>query len=124
MPQLHGVAASGNDARMGIQKVESIWVDGALLAWDDAIDHVLAHTLHYGVGAFEGIRAYQRADGRTAIFRLREHIDRLFESCQICTIDIPFTREQVMQACIDVVKANKLTSAYLRPLVYLGSGAL
>ena len=109
---------------MGINKLEKIWLDGHLVPWDDASDHMLAHTLHYGVGAFEGIRAYQRADGRSAIFRLREHIDRLFESCKICTIEVPFTREQVMQACIDVVRVNKLPSTYLRPLVYLGSGAL
>ncbi len=109
---------------MGIKKVESIWVDGSLVPWDDATDHMLAHTLHYGVGCFEGIRAYQRADGRTAIFRLREHIDRLFDSAIICTMDIPFTREQVMAACAEVVRTNKMSFCYLRPLVYLGSGAL
>jgi branched-chain amino acid aminotransferase len=109
---------------MGIKKVDSIWVDGSLVRWDDATDHMLAHTLHYGVGCFEGIRAYQRADGRVAIFRLREHIDRLFDSAHICTMEIPFSREAVMQACADVVRENKLASCYLRPLVYLGSGAL
>ncbi len=112
------------EPNMGIQKVESIWVDGKLVAWDDATDHVLAHTLHYGVGAFEGIRAYQRTDGRTQIFRLREHIDRLFDSSHICTMDVPYSREQVMEACAEVVRTNKLSSCYLRPLVYLGSGAL
>jgi branched-chain amino acid aminotransferase len=85
---------------------------------------VLAHTLHYGVGAFEGIRAYQRADGRTAIFRLREHIERLLDSSLICTMDVPYSLEQLMTACTDVVRANKMTACYLRPLVYLGSGAL
>jgi branched-chain amino acid aminotransferase len=109
---------------MGIKKVDSIWIDGKLVPWDDANDHMLAHTLHYGVGAFEGIRAYQRADGKTHVFRLREHIDRLFDSALICTMDIPFTREQVVDACAEVVRANKLPSCYLRPLVYLGSGAL
>lgn len=109
---------------MAIKKVESIWIDGKLVPWDDATDHMLAHTLHYGVGAFEGIRAYQRADGKTAVFRLREHIDRLFDSATICTMDIPFTREQVIAACAEVVRTNKMTSAYLRPLVYLGAGAL
>jgi branched-chain amino acid aminotransferase len=107
-----------------IKKLEKIWVDGRLVAWDDASDHVLAHTLHYGLGAFEGIRAYKRADGRTAFFRLREHIDRLFESCHICTIEVPFSRQQVMDACVEVVKANKLDAAYLRPLIYMGYGAL
>jgi branched-chain amino acid aminotransferase len=109
---------------MGIKKVESIWIDGKLVPWDEATDHMLAHTLHYGVGAFEGIRAYQRADGKTQIFRLGEHIDRLFDSAHICTMDIPYTREQVVAACTEVIRSNKMGSAYLRPLVYLGSGAL
>ncbi len=109
---------------MGIAKTEKIWVDGKLVNWDDATEHVLAHTLHYGLGAFEGIRAYKRADGRTAVFRLGEHIDRLFESCHIATIDVPFTRDQVVEACLEVLRVNKLESAYLRPLVYLGAGAL
>jgi branched-chain amino acid aminotransferase len=109
---------------MAMKKVDTIWLDGQLIPWDSATEHVLAHTLHYGVGAFEGIRAYQRADGKTQIFRLREHIDRLLDSCQICTMDCTFTREQIMQACIDVVKSNKMASCYLRPLVYLGYGAM
>jgi len=109
---------------MGIKKLDSIWLDGALVPWDSATDHLLAHTMHYGVGAFEGIRAYQRSDGRTAIFRLREHIERLLDSALICTMDVPYTTEQLMKACTDVVRANKMTACYLRPLVYLGYGAL
>ncbi|HEX4449955.1 MAG TPA: branched-chain amino acid transaminase [Kofleriaceae bacterium] len=109
---------------MGMKKVDSIWLDGQLVPWDAASEHVLAHTLHYGVGAFEGIRAYQRADGRTQIFRLREHLQRLMDSCVICTMDCPFTIDQLEKACIDVVRANKMLSCYLRPLVYLGYGAL
>jgi branched-chain amino acid aminotransferase len=107
-----------------IKKVEKIWVDGKLVPWDQATDHVLAHTLHYGLGAFEGIRAYRRADGRTAIFRLNEHIDRLYESCHICTIDVPFTKEIIKEACALVLRENKLEAAYLRPIVYLGYGAM
>ena len=109
---------------MGIKKVESIWVDGSLIPWDSATDHMLAHTMHYGVGVFEGIRAYQRSDGKTHIFRLREHVERLIDSGSICTMESPYTRDQLMQACVDVVKANKMTSCYLRPLMYLGYGAL
>lgn len=109
---------------MGIKKLDTIWIDGQLVPWDNASDHLLAHTMHYGVGAFEGIRAYQRADGRTAIFRLREHVERLLDSCVICTMECTFTREQLMQACADVVKSNKQTACYIRPLVYLGYGAL
>jgi branched-chain amino acid aminotransferase len=109
---------------MGIKKLDTIWLDGKLVPWDQATDHMLAHTMHYGVGAFEGIRAYQRADGKTVIFRLREHIERLLDSSVICTMDVPYTRDQLMAACMEVVKSNKMTSAYLRPLVYLGYGAL
>lgn len=109
---------------MEIKKVAKIWVDGELCDWDDAREHVLAHTLHYGLGAFEGIRAYQQAAGGTAVFRLREHIDRLFASCHICTIDIPYSKDQVTQACLEVLRVNDLAEAYLRPIVYLGAGAL
>jgi len=109
---------------MGIKKLDTIWIDGALVPWDNATDHLLAHTMHYGVGAFEGIRAYQRGDGRTAVFRLREHIERLFESAHICTMEMPFTVDEVMKACTDVIRANKISSCYLRPLAYLGYGAL
>ncbi|HEY5945710.1 MAG TPA: branched-chain amino acid transaminase [Kofleriaceae bacterium] len=109
---------------MGIKKVESIWMDGSLVPWDSATDHVLAHTMHYGVGVFEGIRAYQRSDGKSHIFRLREHIERLLDSAAICTMDVPYTRDQLMQSCHDIVKTNKMGSCYLRPLIYLGYGAL
>jgi branched-chain amino acid aminotransferase len=107
-----------------IKKVDAIWVDGQLVPWDNATDHVLAHTMHYGVGAFEGVRAYQRADGRTHVFRLRDHIERLLDSCTICTLDVPYTVDQLMKACTDVVRTNKMKECYLRPLVYLGYGAL
>jgi branched-chain amino acid aminotransferase len=107
-----------------IKKVDKIWVDGKSIAWDQATDHVLAHTLHYGLGAFEGIRAYKRADGKTAIFRLDEHIDRLFDSCHIATLDVPFSREQLKEGCKQIIRDNKLEAAYLRPIVYLGYGAM
>jgi branched-chain amino acid aminotransferase len=109
---------------MGIKKLDTIWLDGSLVPWDQATDHLLAHTVHYGVGAFEGIRAYQRGDGRTAVFRLRDHIERLLDSCTICTLECAYTRDQLMAACVEVVRANKMSAAYLRPLVYLGYGAL
>jgi branched-chain amino acid aminotransferase len=100
-----------------------IWMDGSLVEWRDAKIHVLTHTLHYGCGAFEGVRAYETPDG-TAIFRLREHTERLFNSAKILRMKIPFTLEQVMQAQLEVVRANKLTSCYLRPLTWIGSGKL
>jgi len=100
-----------------------IWMDGQLVDWRDAKIHVLTHTLHYGCGAFEGVRAYNTVDG-TAIFRLREHTERLFNSAKILRMKIPFTMEQVMQAQIDVVRANKLESCYLRPLAWIGDEKL
>ncbi len=108
---------------MGIES-QKIWLDGEFVDFDKANVHVLTHTLHYGLGAFEGIRAYQRADGKTAIFRLGEHVQRLLESCHICTIDVPFTQEQLEQACIETVRVNGFTDCYLRPVVFLGSGQM
>ena len=100
-----------------------IWMDGTMVDWRDAKIHVLTHTLHYGCGAFEGVRAYETPDG-TAIFRLREHTERLFNSAKILRMKIPFTVEQVMEAQRDVVRANALKSCYLRPLTWIGSGKL
>ena len=101
-----------------------IWMDGEMVEWRDAKIHVLSHTLHYGCGAFEGVRAYKTADGSTAIFRLREHTERLFNSAKILRMKIPFSLEQVEQAQKDVVRANKLESCYLRPLTWIGSEKL
>lgn len=99
-------------------------MDGEFVDYDDAQVHVLTHTLHYGLGAFEGIRCYERADKRRAIFRLREHIDRLFESSLICTIEVPYTREEIEKACVETVKVNEFRSCYLRPVVFLGHGKM
>src|SRR5512140_3087814 len=107
-----------------LKPVDTIWVDGALVPFSQAQVHVLTHTLHYGLGAFEGIRCYKRSDGRSAVFRLVEHIDRLFESCHICTIDVPYTRAAVVEACLETLRANKMSEAYLRPIVFLGDGGL
>jgi len=100
-----------------------IWLDGKLVDWRDAKIHVLTHTLHYGCGAFEGVRAYNTVNG-TAIFRLEEHTQRLFNSAKILRMKIPFTFEQVMEAQKEVLRANKLDSAYIRPLVWIGSEKL
>ncbi|MCC7152422.1 MAG: branched-chain amino acid transaminase [Rubrivivax sp.] len=100
-----------------------IWMDGKLVEWRDARIHVLTHTLHYGCGAFEGVRAYNTAAG-TAIFRLREHTERLFNSAKILRMRIPYSLEEVMQAQLDVVKANRLESCYLRPLTWIGDQKL
>ena len=100
-----------------------IWMDGRLVEWRDAKVHVLTHTMHYGCGAFEGVRAYKTAQG-TAIFRLREHTQRLFDSAKILRMDIPFSLEQAMQAQIDVIRANGYESCYIRPLVWIGDKKL
>jgi branched-chain amino acid aminotransferase len=107
-----------------LKPVDQVWMDGRLIPFEAAQVHVLTHTLHYGLGAFEGIRCYRRADGRGAIFRLQDHIERLFESCHICTIEVPFSREQVGAACVETLRANKMAEGYIRPIVFLGDGAL
>ena len=100
-----------------------IWMDGQMVEWRDAKIHVLSHTLHYGCGAFEGVRAYKTAQG-PAIFRLEEHTERLFNSAKILRMKIPFTQQEVMQAQLDVVRQNKLESGYIRPLTWIGSEKL
>jgi len=98
-----------------------IWYDGKLVPWRDATTHVLTHTLHYGMGCFEGIRAYKTDAGTTGIFRLEEHIDRLFNSAHIFQMKMPWDRQTVMDACREVVKANGLEAGYIRPLIFYGS---
>jgi branched-chain amino acid aminotransferase len=100
-----------------------IWMDGELVEWRDAKIHVLSHTLHYGCGAFEGVRAYDTVNG-TAIFRLQEHTERLFNSAKILRMKIPFTQEQVNEAQRTVVRANQLKAGYVRPLTWIGSQKL
>jgi branched-chain amino acid aminotransferase len=100
-----------------------IWLDGRLVEWRDAKIHVLSHTLHYGCGAFEGVRAYD-AVGGTAIFRLREHTERLFNSAKILRMKIPYSADAVMAAQREVVRANNLKSCYIRPLTWIGSEKL
>src|ERR1700745_2406701 len=100
-----------------------IWIDGQLVDWRDAKIHVLTHTLHYGCGAFEGVRAYDTKDG-TAIFRLYEHTQRLFNSAKILRMRIPDSFEEVVEAQRAVVRENNLASCYLRPLTWIGSEKL
>ncbi|MEZ5606425.1 MAG: branched-chain amino acid transaminase [Burkholderiaceae bacterium] len=100
-----------------------IWLDGQLVDWRDAKIHVLTHTLHYGCGAFEGVRAYETASG-TAVFRLQDHTQRLLNSSKILRMQVPFSAEQLNEAQKEVVRANGLKSCYLRPLVWIGSEKL
>ena len=97
-----------------------IWYDGKLVPWRDATTHVLTHSLHYGLAVFEGVRAYKTIDG-TAIFRLKEHTERLFNSAHIYMMKIPYSREDIMEAQKEVVRANELESCYIRPIAFYGS---
>jgi branched-chain amino acid aminotransferase len=100
-----------------------IWMDGAFVDWADANVHVLTHSLHYGLAAFEGLRCYKGKAG-SAIFKLHEHVDRLFESAHIGMMKIPYEKKQVADAIIETVRVNKLEACYIRPLVYIGYGAM
>jgi len=100
-------------------KAEKIWMDGKMVDWDKAQVHACTHALHYGSGVFEGIRAYETESG-TAVFRLKEHIDRLFNSAKILKMDIPYSKDEFRQAIKDTIKVNRLKSCYIRPLVYRG----
>jgi branched-chain amino acid aminotransferase len=107
-----------------MQCTEHIWLDGEFVPWAEARVHVLTHTLHYGLGVFEGVRCYQGAAGRAAIFRLHEHTERLFASAHILGLEIPFTPAEISAACIETVRRNALTACYIRPLVFLGDGEM
>ena len=106
-----------------ISKTEKIWMDGKFVDWDNAVVHALTHTLHYGLGVFEGIRCYETKRG-PAIFRLNEHIERLFNSAHIFMMEIPYSKEEIKDAIIKTVKINKIKECYIRPLVYIGYGAM
>ena len=99
-------------------KPYKIWFNGEFVTWDEAQVHVLTHTLHYGLAAFEGIRAYKCDDSRSAVFRLQDHIDRLYASAHIAEIEIPFTKEQAVQATLELLQINELIEAYIRPIAF------
>jgi len=108
---------------MPIQTTPKIWMNGELVDWDKAQIHILTHTLHYGTGVFEGIRAYPTSQG-PAVFRLTEHIERLYRSAQIMGMEIPYTVDEIVAATVETVRANKLDACYVRPLVYRGYESL
>ena len=103
-----------------MEKTEKIWLDGKFVPWQEANVHVLTHTLHYGLGVFEGVRCYQIKNKKSAIFRLHEHVDRLFNSAIVLGIDIPFSQKEIFTAIQLVVRKNKLKECYIRPIVFLG----
>ncbi len=106
-----------------METTKFIWLNGNLLKWDDAKVHVLTHALHYGSGAFEGIRAYP-TDRGPAVFRLDRHVDRLFYSAECIAMKVPYTKEQISRAILDVVASNEIDACYIRPIVYYGYGVM
>ncbi|MBI4653712.1 MAG: branched-chain amino acid transaminase [Nitrospirae bacterium] len=106
-----------------IKKSKKIWMDGKFVDWAQANVHILTHTLHYGLGVFEGIRCYKTRKG-SAIFRLKEHVDRLFSSCHIMQIKPEYTPKEITKAIIDSVRVNGLEECYIRPLIYIGYGVM
>jgi branched-chain amino acid aminotransferase len=109
---------------MPIEPVAKVWVDGELVDWPDATTHLLTHALHYGSGVFEGIRAYLTDQDGTAIFRVEDHIRRLFRSAHLYQMQIPYSQDELVEACREVIRANGMSQAYLRPLVYRGYGEM
>ena len=103
---------------------EKIWLDGKFVDWSDAKVHILTHTLHYGLGVFEGIRCYPTADGRSAVFRLGDHIRRLFDSARINLMEIPFGRKEIEEASLETLRRNHLEEGYIRPIVFIGEGVM
>jgi branched-chain amino acid aminotransferase len=107
-----------------VDKLKKIWLDGEFVDWDEAKIHLLTHSLHYGLAVFDGVRAYKRADGGTFVFRLRDHIDRLFDGCKMCLLQPRYTREQIAAVCVDAIRVNGMADGYIRPLVFIGEGAM
>lgn len=103
---------------------DKIWMDGKFINWNDANVHVCTHTLHYGVGAFEGIRCYECHDGKSAIFMLREHIDRLFDSAHIVQLEIPYKKSEIIDLCKEIVRVNGFKECYIRPIAFMGDSQL
>lgn len=106
-----------------LEKTSKIWMDGKLIPWDDANVHVLTHSLHYGLGVFEGIRCYKTEKG-PAVFRLKEHIKRLIKSAHVFMMKIPFSEEEIISATLETIKANGLEECYVRPIAFIGYGAM
>jgi len=109
---------------MPIEKSEYIWFNGTFVSWDEAKTHVLDHGLHYGSGVFEGIRAYETKDGNSAVFRLKEHVQRMFRSARVLGMMIPYSEEKVREAVVETIRKNGLKDSYIRPLVWYGYGEL
>lgn len=108
---------------MGIES-QYIWMDGDFVPFADANVHLLSHTLHYGLGVFEGIRSYRQPGGGGGVFKLDQHIQRLCDSAKMCRMELPYSFEEIRQACLDTLQKNEFEGAYIRPIVFLGMGAM
>lgn len=107
-----------------METTEFIWMNGEFVPWDDAKIHVLSHTLHYGGGVFEGIRFYETTDGKTAIFRLEEHIDRLLFSAKALHMEVPYSKKELVEQTLETVRRNNIKSGYIRPIIFFGYGKM
>lgn len=116
--------ADTNSTSAKVPKTEKIWLDGRFVGWDDAQIHIMTLGLHYGIGAFEGIRAYHCQDGRSAVFRLREHVVRLVQSAKILLMDLPYSIDDLCRVCVETLKVNGMKHGYVRPLAFMGDGAM
>ena len=108
-------------------RANKVWIDGKMVKWEEGQIHLMTHALHYGLGVFEGIRAYRTHDGRIAVFRLRDHIRRFFDSAKIVLLEMPFTEEEILEACLEVLRQQRdlfPNGAYLRPIAFMGDGAM
>ncbi len=108
---------------MALPKSKFIWMNGKFVRWDDAKIHILSHVIHYGSSVFEGIRCYKTPKG-PAVFRLKEHMDRLFNSAKIYRMEIPYTKQKVTRVCLETIEKNEMKECYIRPVVYRGYGEL
>ncbi len=107
-----------------VEKAKKIWMDGKFVDWDEANVHILTHTLHYGLGIFEGIRCYECEDGRSAVFRLPEHVERFFDSAHSMLMKIPYSEDEIIQAILGTLRTNEQKAAYIRPIAFIGHGAM
>ncbi len=107
-----------------VEKAKRIWMDGMFVNWDEANVHILTHTLHYGLGVFEGIRCYECEDGRSAVFRLPEHVERFFASAHCVLMNIPYSQEEISQAILETLRTNEQRAGYIRPIAFIGHGAM
>jgi len=107
-----------------MEKVEFIWMNGEFIPWDDAKVHILSHVIHYGSGVFEGIRFYETEDGRTAVFRLQDHTDRLFYSAKVMQMDIPYSKVEINEVTLETIRKNQVKKGYIRPLAIYGYGKM